>query len=109
MGADAADLRRERAGRRRRQHGGSGCGPATRRSRRREQPARRAGRCLPDGTDRLRRVPHRAWNGVGANLGAERVVEGGENERQLRKGVEKVGGGVVAKRWRAGGLAAREP
>ena len=35
-------------------------------------------------------------------MGAERVVEGGENERQLRKGVEKVGGGVVAKRWRGG-------
>ena len=26
-------------------------------------------------------------------MGAERVVEGGENERQLRKGAEKVGDG----------------
>jgi hypothetical protein len=58
MGADAADLRRERAGRRRRQHYGSGCGPASRGRRRRELPAHRAGRCLPDGTDRIRRVPH---------------------------------------------------
>ena len=34
-------------------------------------------------------------------MGAERVVEGGENERQLRKGAEKVGRGVQGGRGKA--------